>query len=623
MVEENAENLPLLETDAYASEEGRTYDLTLDTLSSINVEFERSENKLKLLELGGVDALLKSFETSISNGLSKEKVAEMRQKYGDNVLPESPMEGLLEIFFGAFNDTILIILLIAASVSLVIGIIEEPSVGWIEGTAILVAVLLVAIITAVNEYTSQLQFLELEKSAQRDERCSVLRDGTIERINPSEVVVGDILLLQAGDMIPADAVLVPSETVRSDGAFMKQEEGTKQTLTRDTVKSNESTLTGESNEIYKSIEGDCFLLSSCLITEACECRALVIAVGENSQWGKIKATLVIDEPDSPLQQKLQVMAEQIGYIGMIAAVGTFSALVLSIWLRDDGQNITTGILTAFILTVTILVAAIPEGLPLSVTIAMAYSTRQMYNENNFVRTLASCETMGNVTDICTDKTGTLTENILAVTEGWFANKTYSRNKYSKMKLKAKAEALIVDNSCVNRIAYLLSDEREQNNTTSTTIPVRNQFPPRIIGNKTEGALMQMARGWGHDENAVKSSHAHPLNKMYPFDSFRKKSSAIIHRTDGSVTLFCKGAGEIMLENCTRYISSEGEERELNLEKRLVRNRDLTFVKATRSILNSLNISIVYVYQSVTYTESISPPICVNLCLYVRLSLPVH
>ena len=268
------------------------------------------------------------------------------------------------------------------------------------------AVFIVAIVSAGNNYSKELQFRSLEKSSQRDERTSVLRDGEIDRINPKDLVVGDVIILQAGDSIPADCIIFDNSIVSS----------------------NESALTGEAEDLKKSRQKDCFLLSSCLLTEAEDkLYAMVFGIGKNSQWGKIKANLVSEAVNTPLQDKLEDMAGLIGYIGMVAAMGTFTAMVASIWLRNGGADVLDGFVEAFIMGVTIVVVAIPEGLPLAVTISLAYSTKKMYEDQNFIRVLAACETMGNATNLCSDKTGTLTENRMTVVEGWVGNKKYALN----------------------------------------------------------------------------------------------------------------------------------------------------------------------------------------------------
>ena len=274
-------------------------DITQQVLDNINVPQGRPENRAFLDNtLGGVEGLVERLKVSVANGHNRHSVESMRTAFGTNSFPESPMVSFFELFFEAFKDTTLMILIAAALVSLVIGILEHGAEGWVEGGAILIAVFLVAGVSAGNDYTKELQFRALEKSSQSDERCSVVRDGAIERVNPRDLVIGDIILLQAGDMVPADAVIVDHNVIMS----------------------NESALTGESDDLKKTKGGDCFLLSSCLITEGEECRAVVIGVGVNSQWGKIKANLVTEAVNTPLQDKLEGMAEKVIPVMIICPV---------------------------------------------------------------------------------------------------------------------------------------------------------------------------------------------------------------------------------------------------------------------------------------------------------------
>lgn len=162
----------------------------------MNIEQQRVENRKVLEDLGGIDALVNIMGLNMQTGWTKEQVHHMREKFGENVYPESPMDNYLELLLDALSDPTLIILICAATVSLIIGAIEEPENGWIEGVAIFIAVFLVSNISAGNDYTKQLQFRALEHSSAKDERTSVLREGAVERVNPSEIVVGDIIVLQ-------------------------------------------------------------------------------------------------------------------------------------------------------------------------------------------------------------------------------------------------------------------------------------------------------------------------------------------------------------------------------------------------------------------------------------------
>ena len=165
-------------------------------MDSLNVEQSRNENKKNLEDLGGIDALVQLVGVDVSVGLSKSKVEEMRNQFGNNAYPESPLDSSLSLLLEALSDGTLIILICAATVSVIIGIISHPDDGWIEGTAIFIAIFLVSNIAAGNDYSKQLQFRALEQSSQEDERASVLREGIVERIHPRDIVVGDILVLQ-------------------------------------------------------------------------------------------------------------------------------------------------------------------------------------------------------------------------------------------------------------------------------------------------------------------------------------------------------------------------------------------------------------------------------------------
>jgi P-type Ca2+ transporter type 2C len=239
---------------------------------------------------------------------------------------------------------------------------------------------------------------------------------------------------------------------------------------------------------------------------------------------------------------------QIGYIGTGAALGTFIAMVASIWLRHHGKHVLDGFVEAFIIAVTIIVVAIPEGLPLAVTISLAYSTKKMYEDQNFIRVLAACETMGNATNLCSDKTGTLTENRMTVVEAWMADKKYSQVEFDNCMADRSIKEVVSENCCINRVAYLIHVDSNG-----------NRLPrPNIIGNKTEGALILMAKSWGFDYEDVKRRlFDDKRDKVFSFNSAKKRSTAVVHRPDGSVRLYVKGAPEWILTDCTSFLLRDG------------------------------------------------------------------
>ena len=170
--------------------------LQQSVLDSLNISQAKEENKENLKSLGGVHGLAKLIGVDLETGLTEKQILSLREKFGTNQFPDSPMDSFFLLLFHALTDATLLILIAAAAVSLIIGLIEEPKEGWIEGAAIFIAVFLVSNISAFNDYSKQLQFRALEASSQKDERCSVFRDGNIQRINPKDLVVGDIIILQ-------------------------------------------------------------------------------------------------------------------------------------------------------------------------------------------------------------------------------------------------------------------------------------------------------------------------------------------------------------------------------------------------------------------------------------------
>jgi calcium-translocating P-type ATPase len=323
----------------------------------------------------------------------------VRCSYGPNTFPEPPFAGFWALFFESFQDPILLILIAAACVSFAVGLADHPDHGWIDGTAIVIAILLVAFVTATNNYRKELQFRALRNDADAMVRIRVIRNGEEVGLGVSEIVVGDVVHLETGDKIVADGVFINGSGVKTD----------------------EAALTGESDNVNKNAAKDPFLLSGTAMA-AGTCNMLVTAVGVRSTQGKIMADTAMEAKDTPLQEKLEVMATRIGYFGFVFAGLTFIAMIVS-WFADNSRlkekyNTGSWIIHAIITSVTIVVVAIPEGLPLAVTISLAYSTRKMLKDNNLIRVLAACETMGNATDICSDKTGTLTENRMTVVQGW-------------------------------------------------------------------------------------------------------------------------------------------------------------------------------------------------------------
>lgn len=243
---------------------------------------------------------------------------------------------------------------------------------------------------------------------------------------------------------------------------------------------------------------------------------------------------------------------------MVFAVATFIALIISIWARHNGEDVVENVIAAFIIAVTIVVVAIPEGLPLAVTIALAYSTQKIQEDNCLIRVLAACETMGNATNICSDKTGTLTENRMTVVEGLFGDTIYNQDEFARGTMSENVRRIIVDHVSINRNAYLVWKDKDG----------KSLDRPLIVGNKTEGALILMIKQWGFEYETVRNEIFHEAtDRVFSFNSAKKRSTCVNFRADGSARLFCKGASEWVLKDCTMITDKNGNAVPLTEEKR--------------------------------------------------------
>lgn len=344
------------------------------------------------------------------------------------------------------------------------------------------------------------------------------------------MVVGDIITLELGKQVPADCVLITSSDLSC----------------------NESAMTGEPDarkKIQLTSENinqmPCpFILKSSLI-ETGNGKALVCAVGELTQIGKTEGLLNNDQGMTPLQQKLERISTSIGLFGVAVAVLTFLALIIRGIIADAiaGDNIFTmdslnGVLNAFILGVTIVVVAVPEGLPLAVTISLAYSVGQMFKENNLVRRLHASETMGGANEICTDKTGTLTQNKMTVMAVY--EKGEIRNTGGKG--DASVSDLLTESILYNCSAHVETENGKQVSK----------------GNVTECGIIDylLKSNAQVEETLAKREATGFVEFMIPFSSSRKRATSAIRNprlSNEKVSVFCKGAPEIVIDLCTRVI----------------------------------------------------------------------
>ncbi|KAJ6229477.1 calcium-transporting atpase [Anaeramoeba flamelloides] len=503
-------------------------------------------NTEKLEKIGGPQGIAKTLQTNLRNGLPhedlKKNVDERKLYFGENKFKEPEFKDFWELFKDTFNNPTLKILIFSAIISLILGAtVEDPKAGWAEGTAILIAVLIVSFVTAIKDHQKGMQFREFNK-IRNNTRCMVIREklygkyeieGVKQAISIHDIVVGDIVSLDPGSKVPADGILY-----RAYG-----------------LKTNESFLTGKSDEVRKTPNEDCWMMSGTVVTQG-EGTYIVTAVGKHSQYGKIMEKAIGKEDiNTPLQDKLEIMADQIGKLGLYSALLTVIVLLIKWGFKlygriNEGQNFEfhdlVEITNAIIIGITIVVVAVPEGLPVAVTISLAYSMKKMLQDNNLVRKFESCETMGNVTTICSGKTGTLTKNQMNAVEGYFFGKKYDAQP-NKKNLNPMYYQLLIKNIAVNSRAYLQYNKSNQKN--------------RIFGSQIEGALLLLLlEKWKEDYESIRKKH-HNENSFVqsiPFSSKRKRMSTIFEEENGNYLVFCNGASEIILDKCSHYINDDQE-----------------------------------------------------------------
>lgn len=450
-------------------------------------------------------------------GLTGQQVLESRQKHGANVLTPPPEESLWKLFFDKFKDPLIIVLLAAGVLSILISIYEyvgldEGATVFFEPAGIFMAIFLATGLSFYFEKKAEDEFKILNQ-VNDDEAVQVIRDGNPTQVPKKDVVVGDILILNTGEEIPADARLLEATQLSVD----------------------ESTLTGEPMAA-KTTDPEHFdpeatfpsdhVMRGTRVMEG-HGIAEVYAVGDSTENGKVyEAAHIDDGTKTPLTEQLERLGALVTkgsyLIGGAVIVGRVMMYLLG-HPDFDWLHFIAYFLQTIMIAVTLVVVSVPEGLPMAVTLSLAYSMRRMLRTNNLVRKMHACETMGATTVICTDKTGTLTQNQMRVAETAFFG-------LPDQKLADNAASRLIETAiAVNSTAQLdLSD------------PER----PTVLGNPTEGALLLWMRAAGVDYRAIRESAK--VVRELPFTTERKYMATVIAEPDGRERLFVKGAPEIVL-----------------------------------------------------------------------------
>jgi len=569
---------------------------------------------------GGAEGLAKALGCDEpSRGLGRMfEFGRQRKRFGTNEVELPPEPSFWALIKEGLHDTTIIMLIISAFISLFLGLVVEEDLehGWIEGSSILVSVMIVLNVSAMTDYSKEWEFRNQQMDLDDQKKIQVVRNGTSKTVHPRELVVGDIVRLQVGDIVPGDGVLIDGSEVKMD----------------------ESALTGETAlipkyvydskaESHKKQKGSPFIVSGTNMMHGSG-RMLVVAVGRNSMQGRILARLrdqtdltpngesndsIESQPKKSwiaefftfggssdggdLMEKLDTLAVDIGKVGMIIAVLVFLVMIskwiasqfiagggcgaftsastcsdsctwkastkscVRIWKASDLASV----LQFFITGITILVVAVPEGLPLAVTLALAISMRRMTKDNNQVKHMDSCETMGSATTICSDKTGTLTENKMTVMRASILGQDYVHRAGSH---NTDSIAHVIKEKKMPRFAVRTLCESVILNSSSTSKVTKKCGVWIYEGNPTECALLKMAAQLGYEAPALRNSYVEEGSNLdwgvhsIPFSSERKAMSWVIRlksptSNDVKYRMYTKGAPNQIFDACTLYGESDG------------------------------------------------------------------
>lgn len=497
-----------------------------DELASI----VRTHDRKKLKLHGGIEGIAVKVSVLLEDGIKETDLPKRQMIYGINRYIEKPSRSFWTFVWEALQDLTLMILMVCAIVSIGVGIATE---GWpkgmYDGLGIILSILLVVAVTAISDYRQSLQFRALDKEKKKIS-IQVTRDGCRQKVSIYDLVVGDIVHLSLGDQVPADGLFISGHSLLID----------------------ESSLSGESEPLHVQKENP-FLLSGTKVQDG-SAKMLVTSVGMRTEWGKLMETLSQGgEDETPLQVKLNGVATIIGKIGLAFSILTFLVLMsrflaqkiihgkLLKWSSGDALKV----LNYFAIAVTIIVVAVPEGLPLAVTLSLAFAMKQLMSDRALVRHLSACETMGSAGCICTDKTGTLTTNHMVVTKVWICKQVREIiNKGSVDGLKSLIPEKVLN--ILLKAIFL--------NTGSEVVKGRDGRNT-IMGSPTESAILEFGFLLGGD--SITQRQSSKIIRVEPFNSVRKKMSVLVGLPGGVSRAFCKGASEIILQMCNKIIDSKG------------------------------------------------------------------
>ncbi|KAF7804712.1 Calcium-transporting ATPase 12, plasma membrane-type [Senna tora] len=508
-------------------------------------EMVKDKDLEALAALGGVEGIAFALGTNPAKGIhgSHEDIGRRCEFFGSNTYQRPSPKGLLHFVLESLNDTTILILLLCAGLSLGFGIKEDGAEeGWYEGGSIFIAVFLVVLVSALSNFRQERQFEKLSNIS-NNIKVDVVRNGRPQHISIFDILVGDVVSLKIGDQVPADGLFLNGHSLYVD----------------------ESSMTGESEHVEVETLENPFLFSGSKVVNG-YAQMLVTSVGTNTAWGEMMSSISRNTNErTPLQARLDKLTSSIGKVGLVVAFLVLLVLLIRYFTgnthdengnkefngsKTDINDVFNEVVHIISAAVTIVVVAIPEGLPLAVTLALAYSMKRMMADQAMVRKLSACETMGSATVICTDKTGTLTLNQMRVTKFWVGQENIKENSSQAMALN------VLD----------LFHQGVGLNTTGSVYKPSSESEPEISGTPTEKAILLWAiSDLGMDMDELKLNYK--ILHVETFNSEKKRSGVAIRKeNDCTIHVHWKGAAEMVLGMCSKYIDSNGTTKSLDEDR---------------------------------------------------------
>ncbi|RLN64625.1 hypothetical protein BBP00_00003341 [Phytophthora kernoviae] len=524
--------------------------VTGDLIRLVETPHEKQHEVLS--GLGGLEGVAASLNVDSKKGLDANDAVDLQKRkdsFGKNYVPPPRSKSFLELMWAAFHDITIVILTISGFISIVLAstVGDHKDTGWLEGACIILAVVVVTLVTATNDYQKEAQFRALN-AVKEDEKIKVIRNGQPAEVSKWNLLVGDIVRVDLGDIIPADGMVFDEKELKMDESAMTGESdlltknrenpfllsGTKTGIIKNLI--NNAAAGGKSKQDKTSNKPGVIHEDDVYVEIATPKHTTDDIKGENDN-------LVgdISDSQSPLEGKLYNLTILISKFGVFVALLVFVIMSIHFSIDTFGREdkpwksgYVNDYMNYFIIAITVLAVAIPEGLPLAVTISLAYSVKKMLVDNNLVRHLDACETMGSATTVCSDKTGTLTTNRMTVMQLWIGDSEFSSATEGVSALSPATKEAFCYGIAVNSTAEILPPK------------VENGLPEHT-GNKTECALLQYIRDGGVEYPEIRDSNE--IVHMLTFSSAKKRMSVVVRRSATTCRVYTKGATEVVLGLC--------------------------------------------------------------------------